>query len=114
NNDVDCNPDFLERVAEAFGDERVGSVAALLLKPGAEVIDSYGLTVDPTLAGYPRLHNAAADAAQETDPVLVGPSGGAAGYRRRAWENVGGLDDGVFIYGEDVELALRLRAAGWL
>jgi N-acetylglucosaminyl-diphospho-decaprenol L-rhamnosyltransferase len=114
NNDVDCRPDFLERIAEPFRDERVGSVAALLLKPGEEVIDSFGLTVDATLAGYPRLHNAPAGSAQETDPVLVGPSGGAAAYRREAWESVGGLDDGVFIYGEDVELALRLRAAGWL
>src|SRR6266699_2100488 len=35
NNDVDCRPDFLERLVAPFrDDERVGSVAALLLKPG--------------------------------------------------------------------------------
>jgi GT2 family glycosyltransferase len=45
--------------------------------------------------------------------VLVGPSGAAGAYRREAWERVGGLDEGVFSYGEDVDLALRLRASGW-
>jgi GT2 family glycosyltransferase len=45
--------------------------------------------------------------------VLVGPSGAAAAFRRRAWEEVGGLDEGTFAYGEDVDLALRLRAGGW-
>ena len=114
NNDVDCRADFLERLVEPFAaDERLGSAAALLLQPGEDKIESFGLTADPTLAGYPRLRDLPVDAAQATDPVLVGPSGAAGAYRRRAWEAVGGLDEGVFIYGEDVEFALRLRAAGW-
>jgi GT2 family glycosyltransferase len=114
NNDVDCRPDFLDRLVAPFRNgERLGSVAALLLKPGEETIESFGLTADPTLAGYPRLRDLPARKAQVTDPVLVGPSGAAGAYRRRAWEAVGGLDEGVFSYGEDVELALRLRAAGW-
>lgn len=114
NNDVECRPDFLERLIAPFRDnERVGSVAALLLKPGEERIESFGLAADPTLAGFPRLRGLPARNAQATEPVLVGPSGAAAAFRRRAWEAVGGLDEGVFSYGEDVDLALRLRAAGW-
>jgi GT2 family glycosyltransferase len=114
NNDVDCRPDFLERLVAPFrDDERVGSVAALLLKPGEETIESFGLTADPTLAGYPRLRGLPAHNAQVRDPVLLGPSGAAAAFRRKAWDDVGGLDDGLFAYGEDVDLALRLRAAGW-
>ena len=114
NNDVDCRPDFLERIIAPFHtDETLGSVAALLLKVGEEAIDSFGLTADVTLAGYPRLRDFPVEAAQAVDPVLIGPLGGAGAYRRAAWEAVGGLDEGVFIYGEDVELGLRLRAAGW-
>jgi N-acetylglucosaminyl-diphospho-decaprenol L-rhamnosyltransferase len=33
--------------------------------------------------------------------------------RRRAWEEVGGLDDGFFLYYEDCDLGLRLRRRGW-
>jgi GT2 family glycosyltransferase len=114
NNDVDCRPDFLEcAVAPFVSQEHVGSAATLLLKPGGETIESFGLAADPTLAGFPRLRDLRARAVNVTDLVLVGPSGAAGAYRRQAWEQVGGLDEGVFAYGEDVDLALRLRAAGW-
>ena len=114
NNDVDCRPDFLERLVAPFEyDERLGSVASLLLTPGEERIESFGLAVDPTLAGYPRLRGAPAETAQSANPILVGPSGAGGAYHRRAWEEVGGLDEGVLFYGEDVDIGLRLRAAGW-
>jgi GT2 family glycosyltransferase len=114
NNDVECRPDFLERLVSPFrDDERLGSVASLLLAPGEQNIESFGLAADPTIAGYPRLRGSPATQAQTTNPTLIGPSGAAGAYRRTAWERVGGLDEGVFAYGEDVDLALRVRAAGW-
>ena len=114
NNDVLCRPNFLEHLIAPFrDDDRVGSVASLLLIPGEQRIESFGLAVDPTMAGYPRLRGASANQAQGTRPILVGPSGAAGAYRRRAWEDVGGLDESVFAYAEDVDLALRIRAAGW-
>jgi N-acetylglucosaminyl-diphospho-decaprenol L-rhamnosyltransferase len=114
NNDVECPPDFLEHlVAPLAAGERLGSVSPLLLRPGEERIDSFGLAVDATLAGYPRFRGLPCAAAQSTHPTLVGPTGAAGAYRRRAWEIVGGLDEGVFAYGEDVDLALRLHVAGW-
>ena len=114
NNDVECPPDFLERLVAPFsGDERLGSVAALLLTPADGRIESFGLAVDPTLAGYPRLRGSVAGEAQSTEPSLAGPSGAAGAYRRQAWEDVGGLDERVAFYGEDVDLALRLRTARW-
>jgi GT2 family glycosyltransferase len=114
NNDVECRPDFLQRLVAPFHDEgRLGSVASLLLTPSDQRIESFGLAVDPTLAGYPRLRGRPAREAQTTDPILIGPSGAAGAYRREAWDDVGGLDEGVFAYAEDVDLALRIRAAGW-
>src|SRR2546423_12090709 len=51
NNDVQLHEDFLEHVtAPLAADAAVGSVAALLLAPGEGVIDSFGVTADPTLA----------------------------------------------------------------
>jgi GT2 family glycosyltransferase len=114
NNDVECRPDFLERLVAPFADDaRIGSVAALLLTPAQERIESFGLAVDATLAGFPRLRGRPAAEAQTLDPVLAGPSGAAGAFRREAWKDVGGLDEGVLFYSEDVDLALRLRAAGW-
>jgi GT2 family glycosyltransferase len=115
NNDVECRPDFLECLARPFAnDEGIGSVAALLLQPGDARIDSFGLVVDQTLAAYPRLRNRPVAEVESTTPaVLAGPSGAAGAYRRDAWQGVGGLDEAVFSYGEDADLAMRLRAAGW-
>ncbi len=114
NNDVDCRPDFLERlVAPLERSSDVGSVAALMLQPGEELIDSAGLSADVTLGGFPRLQGLEVSRAASERPVLAGPAGTAAAYRRSAWEQVGGLDEAIFAYMEDFDLALRLRSAGW-
>jgi N-acetylglucosaminyl-diphospho-decaprenol L-rhamnosyltransferase len=114
NNDVYCRPDWLERlVAPLEAEPKTGSVACLLVQPGERLIDSVGLSADPTLAGFPRLSGLPVAQAAEKRPALVGPAGGAAAYRRTAWEQVGGLDEAIFAYSEDLDLALRLRAAGW-
>jgi N-acetylglucosaminyl-diphospho-decaprenol L-rhamnosyltransferase len=113
NNDVEPPPTFLERLVAPLEDERAGSVAALLLEPGEQRIESFGLAVDPTLAGYPRLRGETPTMAQARNPILIGPCAAAGAYRRLAWEQVAGLDEGVFAYAEDVDFALRLWAAGW-
>ena len=113
NNDVDCRPDFLERLTSPLEDQAVGSVAALMLQPGGERIDSIGLAADVTLAGFPRGQGKPLARARDAFPTLAGPSGTAAAYRRLAWEEVGGLDETIFAYMEDFDLALRLRIAGW-
>jgi N-acetylglucosaminyl-diphospho-decaprenol L-rhamnosyltransferase len=112
NNDVDVDPGFLSALlAPLREDPHVGMVAGMTLMPGRERVDAFGIELDAGLAPYNRLRHAspAADGAG----VLAGPSGGAAGYRRTAFEQVGGFDETLIAYGEDVDLALRLRVAGW-
>jgi N-acetylglucosaminyl-diphospho-decaprenol L-rhamnosyltransferase len=113
NDDMDVEPQFLERLVEPLrGDARIGMVAGLTLQPGAgEVVDGFGIEVDPTLIAFNRLrHRSPA----HPPGRLLGPSGGAAAYRRSAWEAAGGFDRHFFVYGEDLDLALRLRVSGWL
>jgi GT2 family glycosyltransferase len=114
NNDVFCRPDWLERlVAPLEADPRAGSVACLLVQPGEQLIDSVGLCADPTLAGFPRLAGRPVARAGDAQPRLAGPAGGAGAYRRVAWDEARGLDEAIFAYSEDLDLALRLRAGGW-
>jgi N-acetylglucosaminyl-diphospho-decaprenol L-rhamnosyltransferase len=40
-------------------------------------------------------------------------SGAALVVRRAAWDAAGGFDPEYFMYGEDLDLSLRLRLAGW-
>jgi N-acetylglucosaminyl-diphospho-decaprenol L-rhamnosyltransferase len=114
NNDVYCRPDWLERlVAPLEREPRTGSVACLLVAPGERMIDSVGLCADRTLAGFPRLAGLPVARAGDARPELAGPAGAAGAYRRTAWRQVGGLDEAIFAYAEDLDLALRLRGAGW-
>lgn len=113
NNDVDVDPGFVEALlAPLRADERVGMVAGLTLMPGRALVDGFGIELDAGLCAYNRLRGAAAGALSAAG-ALAGPSGGAAAYRRSAFEQVGGFDEALFAYGEDVDLALRVRAAGW-
>jgi len=50
-----------------------------------------------------------ADAPAEVDWLV----GAALFVRRAAWEQVGGLDEGFFMYSEELDWQRRLRAAGW-
>jgi N-acetylglucosaminyl-diphospho-decaprenol L-rhamnosyltransferase len=114
NNDVELRPDCVGRlVAPLAADERVGSVASLMLRPGEEQIDSLGLSADPTLAAFARLQGSARDQASAGAPLLSGPEGTAGAYRRAAWEQVGGFDEAIPAYMEVLDLALRLAIAGW-
>jgi GT2 family glycosyltransferase len=114
NNDVLLDSACLERlVAPLEADETLGSVAALMLAAGGRTIDSFGVTADRTLAGFARLQGHPAADAGLHKPVLAGPEGTAGAYRRHAWQQAGGLDETICAYMEILDLALRLRAAGW-
>ncbi len=114
NNDVDLDPDCLEHLAAPMAlDPAVGAVATVMLTPGRERIDSAGVTSDVTLAGFARLQGERPERAAEPRPLLTGPEGTAAAYRRSAWEQAGGLDERITAYMEILDLAWRLRGAGW-
>jgi N-acetylglucosaminyl-diphospho-decaprenol L-rhamnosyltransferase len=112
NNDVLCEPDFLERLLEPLADETVSMVAGILLqhdRPG--LVDSAGIELDTSLRSWDSLWNRpVAELADAPEPV--GPCGGAAAFRSEAFRDVGGFDESFFAYWEDVDLALRMRLAG--
>jgi N-acetylglucosaminyl-diphospho-decaprenol L-rhamnosyltransferase len=113
NNDAVCAPDFVERIVEPFSDPSVGMVAGVLLQGSApELVDSAGIELDTTLRSWDILWNEPVECLAGAPPP-VGPCGGAAAYRLGAFRSVGGFDEAFFAYWEDVDLALRLRLAGW-
>lgn len=113
NNDVVCEPSFLAEICAPLADPRVGMVAGVLLQEAdTSRIDTAGIEVDPTLRAWEVLPNEPLEALA-TAPEPIGPCGGAAAYRLEAFRAVGGFDEAFFAYWEDVDLALRLRLAGW-
>lgn len=114
NNDVVCEPDFVERMCAPFSDPAVGMVAGVLTQAAApERIDSAGIVLDVTLRAWDYLMNEPVAVLGPHTPAPVGPCGGGAAYRMSAFRAVGGFDDHLFAYWEDIVLAIELSEAGW-
>ena len=139
NPDAVAEPAWARRVVEALADDASAGAAAVRVRAGATAapgsagggdgretggtgavgaidrLDSAGLAVTRGGMGILRGHRASLDTPRETlDRVpLLGPSGAAAAYRRSALEAIGGFPTVYFLYYEDLEIAWRLRRAGW-
>jgi N-acetylglucosaminyl-diphospho-decaprenol L-rhamnosyltransferase len=114
NNDANVRPGFLEEIgAPLADDESVGMVAGVLRIPGTNLIDAAGVEVDRGLAGFAFLNGCPIGHLDWNQSRLLGPCGGAAAFRREVYESLGGFDEELFAYSEDIDLALRARGAGW-
>jgi cellulose synthase/poly-beta-1,6-N-acetylglucosamine synthase-like glycosyltransferase len=112
NNDAVPAPDFAERMLAPFADPAVGMAAGVLTqRPHPDRVDSAGVELDVTVGSWDLGWNAPVASLGTSTPA--GPCGGAAAYRTSAWRDAGGFDPALFAYWEDVDLALRLRRAGW-
>jgi GT2 family glycosyltransferase len=110
NDDATAELEMVERLlAAAEGAEMVAAV--LLGERDATRVDSAGVLVDQTLMAFDYLRGEPVDRLAGA-PAPLGPTGGAALYDRDAFEAVGGFDERIFLYYEDVDLALRMRAEG--
>ncbi len=97
------------RVVDPTGESRAASAGA---EPGLRSTIGHYLLLGrlPLLRGIlPPLHLARPERRASPDWV----SGAAMLVRREAFVAVGGFDERIFMYMEDVDLCRRLRSAGW-
>ena len=115
NDDARIERDALARLlAAGERDERIGSIATQVrFHSNPAVINSAGIEVDSLGIATERLSGRPSTDAQHACEVF-GASGCFALYRAAMFNTVGGLDERFFAYLEDVDLAWRARAAGWI
>jgi GT2 family glycosyltransferase len=111
NNDTVPEPNFIEALRDAWEASGADMVAATLRKPDG-TIDSAGIEVDRSLVAFDLLHGRPYDPEAIARLAPLAPCAGAGAYRRAALLAVGGFDEAMFAYLEDVELGVRLRMAG--
>lgn len=113
NDDAIPEPGWLAALldfAESHPD--AGMLACKILLGNSERLDSAGLGIYGDGTGKQRGHGRAASSFVEAEEVLC-PSGCAALYSARLFEDVGFFDERYFLYHEDMDLGLRARMAGW-
>jgi len=115
NNDAQADPCWLEELVKVAGENpRAGMLACkIYLQGGSKIIDNVGHLIyrDGLNRGRGRLE---ADLGQyEKIEEVFFPSGCAALYRREMLDEVGLFDEDFFAYGDDTDLGLKGRLAGW-
>lgn len=115
NNDAEAAPEWAGELAAALeAHPEAGSAASkMLLFDRRDVLNSagdyYGLDGIPGNRGVWEKDAGQYDARTE----VFGACGGAAAYRRVMLEEIGLLDEALFMYCEDVDLAWRAQIAGY-
>jgi len=123
NPDTILAPDSLEKLLAALDEDKMlGSVAPKVLnwdftnQKLTKVIDTCGLTLRPGLI-FTDIGQGLIDANQFLNLSILGPSGAAGLYRMTALskvkEKTGYLDERMFMYKEDCDLAYRLFLLGF-
>ena len=115
NNDTTVEPDAVDVMLKAArSNPRVGSVAAQMrFADRRDVVNSAGLEIDRLGIAADRLVGTRAENNHRRALQVFGATGGAALFRTRMLEHVGGFDETFFAFFEDVDLAWRAQAHGW-
>lgn len=114
NDDCSVDPGFVSRISAAIDPANGVTMAAGVMRQAQdpETIDSAGMELDSTLLVFDYLNGQPLSILDEHVADPVGPSGAAAAFDREAFLEVGGFDENLFAYWEDVDLVLRLREVG--
>ena len=109
NDDAKLDADYMTQVMNRIeSDDRIASVTGLVYRLDGKTIDTTGLD-------YRCLARVVDRQVKTESGEVFGVSGAVGLYRRSAIEKAGGLFDPTwFMYKEDVDLAIRLRRAGFI
>lgn len=114
NNDAVLEQTWLEQMVASFQDPGVGMAAGKTLSYfDRDVIDNTGhlLYWDGVNRGRGRLQK---DRGQfDALSTALFPSGCACVFRASTLQQIGCFDEDFFLYGDDTEIGLRARLAGW-
>lgn len=115
NNDAEAAPGWLAALREAVltGPDTGMAASKILVWEDPSRIDKAGHLIYPDGQnrgrGSGELDRGQYDQVEET----LWPDGCAAMYKRAMLDEIGGFDEDFFAYGDDAELGLRARIAGW-
>jgi len=115
NNDAEAEPGWLAALACAFENRAdIGMAASkILVHEGPHRIDKAGHLIYPDGQNRGRGSGELDTGQYDRLEEVLWPDGCAAMYRRAMLDQIGGFDEDFFAYGDDAELGLRARIAGW-
>ncbi len=115
NNDAEAEPGWLAALHRACTrSPEVGMAASkVLVWEDPSRIDKVGHLMYPDVQNKGRGSGATDTGQFDREEEVLWPDGCAAMYRKEMLDRIGGFDEDFFAYGDDAELGLRARIAGW-
>jgi GT2 family glycosyltransferase len=115
NNDAEAEPNFLAALRSAFATAPyIGMAAAkVLVYEDPRRIDKVGHLIYPDGQNRGRGTGEIDHGQYDNVEECLWPDGSAAMYRKTMLDQIGGFDEDLFMFGDDAELGLRARIAGW-
>jgi len=115
NNDAEAEPGWLAALGRACASRPdVGMAASkVLVWEDPHRIDKAGHLIFPDGQNRGRGAGALDRGQYDREEEVLWPDGCAAMYRKSMLDQIGGFDEDFFAYGDDAELGLRARIAGW-
>jgi hypothetical protein len=115
NNDAEPEPGWLQALVGCFeGRADVGMAASkILVWEDPRRIDKVGHLIYPDGQNRGRGSGEIDHGQYDRLEECSWPDGCAAMFRRQVIDEIGGMDEDLFIFGDDSEFGLRARIAGW-
>jgi GT2 family glycosyltransferase len=113
NNDTRVDPEWLRELVHGAGHGVAMVASKLFLMDHSRVLNSTGLCIAPDGSGMDRGWKQRDDGQYDAAFDVFGPTAGAGLYTREALQTVGLFDEAFLAYYEDLDLAWRIRLAGW-
>lgn len=115
NNDAEAGPGWLTALLHACTSASdVGMAASkVLVWEDPRMIDKAGHLIFPDGQNRGRGSGMQDHGQFDCEEEVLWPDGCAAMYRKEMLDQIGGFDEDFFAYGDDAELGLRARIAGW-
>ena len=115
NNDAEAEPGWLAALARVCNRAPdIGMAASkVLVWEDPRRIDKVGHLIFPDGQNRGRGTGELDNGQYGREEEVLWPDGCAAMYRKEMLDRIGGFDEDFFAYGDDAELGLRARIAGW-
>jgi GT2 family glycosyltransferase len=115
NNDAEAEAGWLAELERACSSGREVGMAAskVLVWEDPRRIDKAGHLMFPDGQNRGRGSGVIDEGQFDREEEVLWPDGCAAMYRKQMLDEIGGFDEDFFAYGDDAELGLRARIAGW-
>lgn len=115
NNDAEAQPGWLAALARGCAQATdIGMAASkVLVWEDPKRIDKAGHLIFPDGQNRGRGTGEVDRGQFDAEEEVLWPDGCACLYRKQMLDEIGGFDEDFFAYGDDAELGLRARIAGW-